>query len=393
MSTERAVTGRGKGVAGIIAAAVGIGLFALIGLRVKETLADKKAMTQALAEQAKSGAGDKRSGAETVHGKEKKWRPVIPVTGTLAPIQEADVGFKTGGRLMNVRVKVGDRIKAGQPLASLDVAEASAQAAATSAGVRAAQVNYDMAKDAQKRTLALFEQNAVSDAENLAATNRAALALAQLEQARAQAQLASVGLSNGSLAAPFSGLVTRAPDGIGKIVAPGEPLFHLQDTSVLKLTATLSEADARLIEIGADVIIDSASAEAAPIEGKAEIGGARGKVTAVLASLDAQTRRVPVHAEITNDAASPLLAGAFVRATVTSSKEVMVIELPPGTLRPGSQDEVVVVEKGKAHLARVAFTPGPGGVLLVRSGITAADSILLNPTSEVREGDDLGGAH
>jgi RND family efflux transporter MFP subunit len=394
--------GRQRGFAGIAALAAGVGLFALIGARVKETVADRKAQASALAEQVK--AAPARAGAAVVHGTARPWRPTIPITGTLSPVQDAEIGFKTGGRLTAVRVKVGDRVRAGQQLAALDVSEASAQAAATAAGVRAAQVSYDMAKDAEKRTLALFEQHAVSDAESLSTQNRAALALAQLEQARAQAQLASVGLGNGSLAAPFPGLITRAPSGVGKIVAPGEALFHVEDTSVLKLTATLSEADARLVEVGAVVSLSETSAVAvddgAPgadgsppptSGGAARPVGLTGKITAVLASLDPQTRRVPVLAEIPNLGASPLLAGAFVRATVTSSKEVSVLELPPGALRPGSQDEVVLLRGGKAHLRRVTFTQAEGGALLVRSGLEAADAVVLNPSSEVREGDDLSG--
>lgn len=378
MTTTVSSTGRQKSVAGIVAVGFGVGLFALIGFRVKETMADRKAQASALTDQVK--AAPTRTGPVVVHGVGKRFKPAIPVTGTLAPVQDAEVGFKMGGKLTAVRVKVGDQVRAGQQLAALDVAEASAQARATSAGVRAAQVSYDMAKDAEKRTLALFQQNAVSDAENLAAQNRAALALAQLEQARAQAQLASVGVSNGSLQAPFPGLITKVPSGVGKIVGPGEALFHVEDTSVLKLTATLTEADARLVEVGATVTLADVNAT--------------GKVTAVLASLDPQTRRVPVHAEIPNDAASPLLAGAFVRATITSGVEVPVIELPPGTLRPGSQDEVVVLVGGKAQIRRVAFTQGEGGIIHVRSGITAADAVVQNPSAEVREGDDLsGGAH
>jgi RND family efflux transporter MFP subunit len=384
--------GRQRGIAGILALALGVGLFTLIGARVKETLADRKAQASALADQVK--AAPARAGAAVVHGKPRQWRPSIPVTGTLSPVQDAEIGFKMSGRLTSVRVKVGDRVRAGQQLAALDVSEASAQAAATAAGVRAAQVSYDMAKDAEKRSLALFEQRAVSDAENLGAQNRASLALAQLEQARAQAMIAAVGLGNGSLAAPFSGLVTRTPSGVGKIVAPGESLFHVEDTSVLKLIATLSEADARLVEVGA--VVSLAETSAGPIsEGAAPAKGLAteltGKVTAVLSSLDAQTRRVPVHAEIPNSGATSLLAGAFVRATITSSKEVPVLELPPTALRPGSQDEVVVVVGGRAHLRRVVFTSGEGGALLVRSGLDATDAILQSPSSEVREGDDLEG--
>jgi hypothetical protein len=67
-----------------------------------------------------------------------------------------------------------------------------------------------------------------------------------------------------------------------------------------------------------------------------------------------------------------------------------VLALPAGTLRPGSQDEVVVLTAGKAHLARLVFTAAEDGTLLVRGGITAADAIVQNPSSEVREGDELG---
>ncbi|MFT3769180.1 MAG: efflux RND transporter periplasmic adaptor subunit [Minicystis sp.] len=360
----------------VTAVALGLGLFAFIGVRVRETLADRKVLTAAMAEKAKES--QKRASVPVVHAKPKTWRPSIPVTGTLAPVQEADVGFKVNGRLVTVAAKVGDHVKGGQLLAALDVSEARAQAAATGAAVRAAQVNYDMAKDAEKRTAALFAQNAVSDAENLAALNRAAMALAQLEQARAQAQLATVGVSNGSLPAPFTGLVTRAPDGVGKIVGPGEAMFHVQDTSVLKLTATLSEADARLVAVGDVITIDGE--------------GASGKVTAVLGSLDAQTRRVPMMAEVPNNAAQPMLAGAFVRATIVSGREAQVLELPAAALRPGSQDEVVVLVDGRAKLAKIAFTTAPDGTLLIRGGITTADAIVKSPSPEVRDGEELGPA-
>lgn len=408
-------SGRSSGVAKMIGLSLVIGLGTFIGVRVKGTLSDRAVMASSLTDQAKGGP--KRAAVTIVHATSRTWRPTILITGTLTPIQDSDVGFKTGGRLQAVRVKVGDRVKAGQQLAALDVSEVSAQSVAASAGVRAAQVGYDMAKDAETRTLALFEQHAVSDAEHTAVQNRRALALAQLEQARAQAQLAGVGVSNGFLAAPFSGLVTRAPNGVGKIVGPGEPLFHLEDTSVLKLTATLTEADARLVEVGAEIVVDDADSEgepaAAPVAKAADTPvvtdkkasvvttgdvaptaprghAVHGKVTSVLGSLDAQTRRVPMTAEIPNVARIPLLAGSFVRATVTSAREISVLVLPAGTLRPGSQDEVVVMANGKAHLARIAFTTASDGSLLVRSGLAAESGVVQSPSAEVREGDDLG---
>src|SRR6185437_816807 len=77
----------------VTAVGVGLGLFAFIGVRVRETLADRKALASAMAEKTKDGPG--RATVAVVHGKPKAWRPSIPVTGTLAPVQEADIGFKT----------------------------------------------------------------------------------------------------------------------------------------------------------------------------------------------------------------------------------------------------------------------------------------------------------
>ncbi len=217
--------------------------------------------------------------------------------------------------------------------------------------------------------LALFEQKAVSDAENLGAQNRAALALAQLEQASAQAQLAPRACGTAAWPRPSPAWSRARRTASARSSAPGEALFHIEDTSVLKLVATLSEADARLVEVGSVVTVE---------------GGRQGKVTAVLPSLDPQTRRVPVHAEIPNDPASagydggrppmppgpagpssttastPLLAGAFVRAAVLGHRHKVRLELPPGALRPGSQDEVVVLTGGKAHISPRRLHPGRG---------------------------------
>ncbi len=360
----------------IAAAAVGLGLFAFIGVRVKETLANRDTLTKELeAQKAKAG---KREAIPLVVPEAVAFKATIPVTGVLAPVQDADVGFKAGGRLQSVRVKVGDRVKGGQALASLDVSEAAAQASAARAGVRAAEVSVDMADDAQKRTEALFAERAVSDAENLAVKNRAALAKAQLEQARAQAALAGTMVQNGSLVAPFAGLVTRAPNGIGKIVGPGEALFHLEDTSVLKLSATLSEADARAIQVGDEIVLSE--------QNKA------GKITAVLGSLDAQTRRVPMVAEIPNDDGS-LLAGSFVRAVVTAGREVRALRLPATALRPGSQDELVIASEGKARFVRVTFTTDKDGSLLVRSGLEGTPKVVASPSADLHEGEPLDQAH
>lgn len=370
------------GMGGVVAILVGLGIAGVVGVRVKEKVAQKKAIEasmQAAPQTTTPGEAPKAAtsrGAELVTPEGMTWQPRFAVTGTLEPIQQADVGFKTGGRLLTIKAKTGDVVKLGALLAVVDAAEASAQAGVAATGVRVAEISLEMAKDAQKRSDSLFQQSAVPEAEKTAATQRALLAAAQLEQARAQARLVSVSVGNASLQAPFSGLVTRAPSGIGKIVAPGEPLFHLEDTSVLKLAASVSESDARIFEVGATVSIDGAPQ-------------ASGKVTAVLGSLDPQTRRVPVVAEIPNGPEVGLMSGSFVRAQIIAAAPIQVLKLPSTALRPGAQDEVVVVEDGKAHIVRVAFSVAPDGSLYVRKGLEASDRVVAAPSAEVKEGQPI----
>ena len=110
------------------------------------------------------------------------------------------------------------------------------------------------------------------------------------------------------------------------------------------------------------------------------------KITAVMPSVDAATRRIPVEAELVNEGKDPILAGTFVRATIAGGAPIDVLKLPASAIRPGAQDEILLVEKGKLRVAKIVFTRTNDGSLFVRSGITASDTVLQNPTPEAKDG-------
>lgn len=358
----------GMAIVGIAALAV---LGGLIGVRVKEKLKDRSAVQETQVADQKER--EERKQVAVVRPERATYAPVVQATGTLVPFEEADLGFKMGGRLWKVRVQVGDQVKAGELLAIVEANEASAQAAAAAAGVQAAEIGLEMAKDVKRRTDLLFEKGTISEVEKTTTDQRTKLAEAQLLQAKAQARLAGASVGNAVLKAPFAGLITRVPPGIGRIVGPGEPIFHVENTTVLKLNATLSEADARLVEVGAAI----------------EVEGVPGKVTAVLPSLDAMTRRVPLVAEISNTAKPPLLARAFVRATIKTGKEVPVLKLPGSAIKPGSQDEVVCVVEGKVVIKHVVFSIAADGSALVREGLSPEDVVVAQPSGEMTNGQTI----
>ncbi len=305
------------------------------------------------------------------------WRPVVRIEGTLQAAEEADLAFKVSGRLQSIRAKVGDYVHRGQTLASLEQVESVASLEAARAQLRAAQAQLKLAEDSEQRTATLVSSGAGSQQSALQTREQRALAAAQADATKAQLSLAQANLDNAVLVAPFSGYVTKVPSGTGQVVQPGGVLFHLQNTAQLKLVGTISESEASLVRTGQAVRIIGPEAEV------------KGEISAVLGSVDAATRRVPIEARVANDAKQPLLAGAYVRAEVDGKAEVPVVRLPAGVIRPGSQNEVMVVETGRMHPRRVVFHPAPDGMIFVRGGLTVHDLVVVDPSPEAKDNDEV----
>jgi RND family efflux transporter MFP subunit len=366
-------------LAGVIAGLVMVGgLVAWTGTRIASA-------SKAQAEVAERRAADAQRNAaiakqpeqvSVVQGVPASWLPTVELDGTLQAEQQASIGFKVPGKIGSLKVKLGDQVRAGALLATLDATEAGAQAAAMAAQVRAAEAQLALAQDAQKRTQAMVQSGAFAEASGVQSTQQSALALAQLDAAKAQQSLSRVSLGNHSLVAPFAGTVTKVPDGIGAVVAPGASLFEVVNTKVLKLSTTVSEHDANLLVLGAPVTIEL------------EAGKATGRVSAVLGTVDARTRRVPVEAAFNNPGF--LRAGAFVQARVDAKSEIAVVRLPHEVLRPGSQDEVMVVsEGGRLEARRVVLAVDKDGSLLVRRGLSESDKVVSKPKPEAKTGDQV----
>jgi RND family efflux transporter MFP subunit len=373
---------RGSWAGRLIVIALAGGLVAWGGVRVSQALKQKQTLAVEREAVAKAAADDGPKTAAVVRGVAERWTPRVPLDGTLQPARDADLGFKAGGRLQAIRVKLGDCVGAGAVLGTLESSEAAVQVKAAEAQLRAAEAQLALAKDAETRTGRLVGQGAAAQQLGVQTTQQGSLAQAQRDAAEAQLGLAQANLRNHTLTAPFAGCVTKVPAGIGMIVAPGAPMFHLQDTSTLKLAGTLGEGDAALVRVGAPVEL--------MIDGKA----VRGKLVAVLSSVDASTRRVPVEAEIANPGRT-LRAGTFVRAEVVGTEPIAVVRLPGSTIRPGSQDEVLVVPGAKEgatatlEARRVVFTALRDGAVLVRSGLVPTDVVLAAPVAETAAGQPI----
>jgi RND family efflux transporter MFP subunit len=370
-----AKTGARLGV--FIAVGLGIAFLGVLGVRVKQSVAKRENVAKERV--ATEARGVTKEAIVTARAVSTKWVPRVDVTGTLKPWRDADVGFETPGRLVRVSAAIGDRVAAAQVLAVLDASRAAAQVGQAESQVAAAEANLALAQDGLTRTESLAATHSIPDAQVEQARQQVALAKAQLAGAAASTRLAKSGAGLHSISAPFAGIVTRAPTGIGSVVNAGVPLVHIEDTSRFRLSASVGEDEVPMISVGAKVrVLYRARA-------------VDGVVVAVVKSLDQATRRAPVEIEVPNPN-NDLLAWGFVRARISGRGDIDAVRVPALARRPGSQDEIVKVENGIAKITRAVFAVDEDGSLIVQRGLSANEEVVLSPSADLKDGDPIAQA-
>lgn len=144
--------------------------------------------------------------------------------GSVQAVRQATLAAQVSGNVVQLAVKAGDRIKAGQLVARIDAREAQAEVQRAEAGVAQAEGVLRNARLAAERQRDLRSAGFVSQAAQDAADTDLATAQAGLQQARAA--LAQAGLARGfaTLSAPFDAVVLATQAEIGDLALPGRAI-------------------------------------------------------------------------------------------------------------------------------------------------------------------------
>ena len=227
--------------------------------------------------------------------------------GTVQPIDSrvGEVSVLSRGRIVEVKAKVGDRVRAGQTLAIFDNVEAiDLSAQEQSARAEVARLNAQLVpavrQTERSQRLAQIGASPAKDAEFSKAEEegiRASIASQEAVLRGIQQRLRQYGLSSGSrgslslLRAPFAGVVTKAGVASGEIIEPGREAFTVADLSRVWVQAEVYEKDLGRIRVGQDASI---KVDTYPGEAFA------GRVAYISDVLDPQTRTARVRCEVDN---------------------------------------------------------------------------------------------
>ena len=154
---------------------------------------------------------------------------------------ETDLGFRTGGKVVDRLVEVGDVVKAGQALARLDPVDHRLAVSAAADQVQAASVDAQQAASDEARLRRLLADGSVGTADHERQKARADAAAARLEQARRQLDLARNRQGYTTLVAPYAGVITALRFERGQVVAEGQSVLSLARDGEREIVADLPE--------------------------------------------------------------------------------------------------------------------------------------------------------
>ncbi|HEY8879284.1 MAG TPA: efflux RND transporter periplasmic adaptor subunit [Roseateles sp.] len=140
------------------------------------------------------------------------------------PRIESRLSFRVSGKLLSRAVNLGDPVKQGQALARIDAQDLKLAEAAASAAVMAARTNRDQAGQDYKRFVDLQRQGFISAAELERRDSAFKAAQAQLEQAKAQADVQGNQAGYAQLVADGAGVITGINAEPGQVLAAGTPV-------------------------------------------------------------------------------------------------------------------------------------------------------------------------
>jgi RND family efflux transporter MFP subunit len=349
---------------------------------------------------AKSIEPDSRPRIEVVHPRRVTVAQRLQTNATLAAFEEADLFAKVTGYVSDVRVDIGDHVKAGQVLAAIDLpemekqlAEDEAQLASKQSALETArrQVDHDKANRTLqditlKRQEALFKDHwvpaqmvdqtladaAVAKANVGVAKANRTLAAHQIDLAAATVEKTKTLLAYTQIVAPFDGVVARRLVNRGDLVQPPTgtlmtPLFRVQRIDAIRVFCDVPENDVPYLHIG-----DAAIVKAAGFDGKPFIG----KVTRFSLRLDPETRNMRTEIDLPNPK-ERLYPGMYAEVSLEMNRRPDALTVPAAAV--GSDGDSTFVDTiTDNRITRLAIKTG-----LTDNGRIEVTTGLAEPTPVV----------
>lgn len=303
---------------------------------------------------------------------------LIEFSGPLVAPQTAIVRAKAGGTLLTLAVAEGQRVKAGQLLATIDATEVATRLAERQAMVESARAALAQAERTHGNNRRLADQQFISP--TALDQSRAALDAARAQERAALAQLDTVrAVSRDTrIVAPIAGIVAKRHAVAGETVSAEQNVLTIVDLARLELAGMVGTHEVSQLAPGVPVQVKVEGVEQA----------VAGKIARIAPAAEPGTRSIGVTIELPNPRET-LRAGQYAVVRVELVDPQQRLTVPAAAVgNTAGQDHVWLIENGT--LARRAVTigrrDGREDRVELLSGVTPASQVLAARFENLREG-------
>jgi len=301
----------------------------------------------------------------------------IAVSGALKASQSAVVKARVAGELLELSVREGDRVQAGQIIARIEPSEYQSRVRQTQQQADVAKAQLDIAQRQFDNNQALVNQGFISQTALLTSQSNLDGAKATHAAALAALELTNKSLADATLRSPLSGVVAQRLAQPGERVAIEARLIEVINLSQLELEAALTAEDASRVQVGMTAQLQ--------VEGVAEPVTA--KVLRINPSAQSGSRSIVVYLGFKGRAG--LRQGLFAQGSL-GTQSLQVLAVPVNSVRTDKpQPYVQVVQDGKvAHITvrTGERNEGERQSLVAVTGVSEGAQVLTGSVGAVKEG-------
>jgi RND family efflux transporter MFP subunit len=319
------------------------------------------------------------------------WPASYEATGTVRARTTGAISSKVMAYVQQVNAQVGDHVREGQALITLDARDLDANVRRAEAGraevesaipelenaTAAAKANLDLAQTTFKRMEELAAKKSISNQELDEASARLKAAQANYDMVRSRrAQITSkmatveqeiraaeIMRDYAKIAAPFSGVVVTRTVEPGNLATPGTALLTIEQDGAYRLEASVDESRLATVRVG--------QAVDAVLDGDRKLNA---RVSEIVPSVDAASRTYIVKLDL--PATPNLRTGMFGRAIFPlGPQKVVTVPLAALTER-GQLQSIFVVKDGVAHTRLVTTGRRTTGAAEILSGLNEGERVV-----------------
>lgn len=302
-------------------------------------------------------------------------KAVVP--GAVVPDQKAQIASRLMGYIKNLDVKVGQEVKSGQLLFSIDSTDVNSQILKAKSGYQQAQAALKDAKLDFDRFAKLYKEDSVSKQQFDKISLQYKVAQENLVAAKTGLNQAKAQLNYANVKAPFDGVVVEKMAVAGGLAAPGNPVLTLENLTSLSVRTQVAEDLFAVLRPGdeAEVVVDG---QPRPLVGT---------IYTLVSAADPKTRTHTV--KLSLPAMINVNSGTFARVGFKRGERQTMMVPTSAVLNRSGILGVFVLEDGKANFHMVRLGGIIGDRVEIQAGVNLGDLVVIDNNFSMLNGDKV----